>query len=764
MMRHTGPLSRDWSDLSVSGHWVAGTILSCIGLVIAVRWSFAIGMLLTLLASGLHGRNDRSLRSPRGAAKEPDDSRTRGEEDRLREAIEFLENIFESSPDSIGVVDREGRLVRWNRTAEERYGYTFKELEGKSIYDLYADPTELEEMLDQLHREGAIKKYAIDMRRKDGSVTPFEISINLLKNGRTETVGSVCVARDLSDIRKALSDLKASNERLQQEIMERKRVEETLRKSEHGFREILENIRLLAISLDAEGRITFCNDFFLALTGWQRNEILERDWFESFHPAGMCTGARQSYTDRIQRGEIEAHCEEEISTYLGRRCLVSWNTTLLRDPDGNVVGTTRIGQDIGMRRKMEKELRDASTEMELLIASIPSVLIELSAEGRIIRWNSSAERTFGLSAEAVMGRVLKECPIRWESERVSANLSDCLATKSAIRIDDIRFTRTDGKEGLVGLTMSPIKGELDELSGLIILGSDVTDRRLLERQLAQAQKLESIGQLAAGIAHEINTPTQYVGDNTRFLLTAFQDIQQMLEKVEAQISMMEAGGETSEIIQALRTAAEEADLGYLKEEIPKAIEQSLEGVERVSKIVRAMKEFSHPGSTEKTAIDINKAIESTITVARNEWKYLAEMIMDFDPSMPLVPCLPGEFNQVILNMIVNAAHALADKTNGGSSPNGTITVTTRNQGDQAQIRISDTGAGIPENIRSRIFDPFFTTKEVGKGTGQGLAIAYSVIVEKHGGSIRFETEEGNGTTFVINVPITELAGLRDAGA
>ncbi|MBU0595079.1 histidine kinase, partial [Candidatus Bipolaricaulota bacterium] len=198
---------------------------------------------------------------------------------------------------------------------------------------------------------------------------------------------------------------------------------------------------------------------------------------------------------------------------------------------------------------------------------------------------------------------------------------------------------------------------------------------------------------------------------------------------------------------------DELDLDFLKEEIPKAIAQSLEGVGRVAEIVRSMKEFSHPGGTEKQATDLNRAIEATITVARNEWKYVAEMAMDLDPDLPPVPCLAGDFNQVILNLIINAAHAIGDVVGENSGEKGTVTITTRQNGDWAEIRISDTGTGIPEENRSKIFDHFFTTKELGKGTGQGLAIAHAVITEKHSGTITVESEVGKGTTFIIRLPI-----------
>jgi signal transduction histidine kinase len=149
---------------------------------------------------------------------------------------------------------------------------------------------------------------------------------------------------------------------------------------------------------------------------------------------------------------------------------------------------------------------------------------------------------------------------------------------------------------------------------------------------------------------------------------------------------------------------------------------------------------------------LNHAIDSTITVARNEWKYVADLDTEFDPSLPLIPCLPGEFNQVILNLIVNAAHAIANMKGKGKLEKGRISVQTRNCLDWAEIRVQDTGSGIPEGIRTRIFDPFFTTKGIGKGTGQGLAIARSVVVDKHGGTIHFETIEGEGTTFIIRLP------------
>ncbi|MEM7309905.1 MAG: ATP-binding protein [Planctomycetota bacterium] len=281
------------------------------------------------------------------------------------------------------------------------------------------------------------------------------------------------------------------------------------------------------------------------------------------------------------------------------------------------------------------------------------------------------------------------------------------------------------------------------------------ERTTLQTELARAQKLESIGQLAAGIAHEINTPTQYVGDNTRFLQESFEDLLPLLEQARELCRQVLDGSGCEALAGKLDAAFAEADIEYLVEQVPVAIEQSLGGIERVRKIVLSMKEFSHPGVEDMSHVDLNQAIESTITVATNEWKYVAEVETDFDEDLPSVPCMAGEVNQVVLNMIVNASHAIADVVGDGADGKGKIRISTRRLGEDAEIRIADTGAGIPEDARHRIFDPFFTTKGVGRGTGQGLSIAHAVVVKKHRGALEFESELGKGTTFVVRLPLRQ---------
>jgi len=315
-------------------------------------------------------------------------------------------------------------------------------------------------------------------------------------------------------------------------------------------------------------------------------------------------------------------------------------------------------------------------------------------------------------------------------------------------LPEVRYVRADGGHGYLGLTINPVASEDGGFDGLLLLRRDITDRKALESHLAHALKLEAIGQLAAGIAHEINTPAQYLGDNLRFLADAFRDLDVLLRPLADRLR--DEGGALD--LETLVAGAREIDLAYLREEIPQAIRQSLDGIARISEIVRSMKEFSHPGGREKAPADINAALRSTITVSRNEWKYVAEVETDLAPDLPPVRCRIGEINQVFLNLIVNAAHAIADKV-GDSGEKGRIRITTRRDGNEVEVRISDTGTGIPADVQPRIFDPFFTTKEVGRGTGQGLAIARATVEKGHGGRLTFETTPGEGTTFVLRLPV-----------
>jgi PAS domain S-box-containing protein len=401
------------------------------------------------------------------------------------------------------------------------------------------------------------------------------------------------------------------------------------------------------------------------------------------------------------------------------------------------------------------ELQESYAENIRVLESINSILISVDADNRIVKWNRAAELAFNRKASVMVSQDLARMHLPWDWERIKEGMGTCRAEQTSVRIDNVKFNRSDEKDGYLGITFTPIVDDTGQYVGTLLLGADITERLALESRLLQAQKLESIGGLASGMAHEINTPIQYVGDNVNFLKSSFRDLMRLQERYAELLDMAERGPIPPKHLSGIQSFIQEIDLDYLVSEIAPAIEQTMEGVERIVAIVRAMKHFAHPGRREKTATDLVKSIESTLTVARNEWKYVAQLKTDFQPDLPLVLCFPGEFNQVILNLIVNAAHAIGELLGENPSEQGLIEVSAYQKGPGVEIRISDSGTGIPEEIQEKLFDPFFTTKDVGKGTGQGLALAHDVIVNKHGGQITVESEVRCGTTFAIYLPLTE---------
>ncbi len=413
------------------------------------------------------------------------------------------------------------------------------------------------------------------------------------------------------------------------------------------------------------------------------------------------------------------------------------------------------------RRKTEEELKVSEEKFRAIASTANDAIIIIDSDCTVSFWNPGAEEIFGYSNQEAIGKELHKLIIpERDHDDYLKSFSAFIEIMASVgerrasgRTRERIVLRKDGKEFPIEFSNSAvlIKGQWHTVEII----RDISERKQLETQLRQSQKMEAIGTLASGIAHEINTPTQFIGDNINFFRDAFGGFSDLLMTFKDLLDKAKGGRLTDVQIEEAGRLFDQADLDYLREEIPVAIQQSLDGIQRVTSIVRAMRDFAHPGPEEKTPLDLNNAINSTITVARNEWKYVADIETDFDSTLPLVPCIAGEFNQIMLNIIVNAAHAITDVVGDGSEGKGKIKITTGRDGGSVMIRISDTGSGIPEAIRNRIFDPFFTTKDVGKGTGQGLSIAHSVIVEKHGGNIYFETEEGKGTTFIIQLPLDE---------
>jgi PAS domain S-box-containing protein len=435
----------------------------------------------------------------------------------------------------------------------------------------------------------------------------------------------------------------------------------------------------------------------------------------------------------------------------------------VREQDDDILQTFAvIGSAIGQfieRKRAEEDLKQQRDYVDQIIRETPALVVGLTPKGIITFVNPSVCRHTGYDAGELIGQNWWTLLYPGDEDQQVEKLFLDLKTGPVRDYEMVLKTRQGARRTVSWNSMSKFneRGELIELIGF---GNDITERKhaegaraAMELQLRHAQKLESIGHLAAGIAHEINTPTQYVGDNLRFLETGFQDLAQLFGRYDRLLAAAKSNTVSAELIEQTEETLESSNFGFLKTEIPKAIRQSLDGVERIARIVGAMKDFSHPGTGQKTLINLNRAIENTLVMAGNELKHVAAVEKDFDPDLPEVPCLPGEFNQVILNIVVNAAQAISEIAESGGKKMGLIKLSTRVNGEWVEIRIRDTGPGIPEKIRDKIFDPFFTTKPVGKGTGQGLAICHAVVTEQHQGQLSFESEVGRGTEFLIRLPL-----------
>ena len=398
------------------------------------------------------------------------------------------------------------------------------------------------------------------------------------------------------------------------------------------------------------------------------------------------------------------------------------------------------------------DLQEQGQQMETILEHTIAAIFMVDQTGHIIRTNEHARKLFGAGGVR-KGNLLTS--LFEEDHRATVNYLFSQGGGDD-ELFDLHGLNSQGLAFPIEAAISKI--EVADGFKTVWICRDQSSRvkaekrrRKLEQELSQAQKMEALGTLASGIAHEINTPIQFVRDNIHFLQDSFEDLEGLISEYREAIKALEAPNK-EEVLAKLKDAEEDADLEFLQEELPSCGTQSLEGMDRIGTIVSAIKEFSHPGQSDTAEIDLNKAIETTATVSHNQWKYVAELNLDLDPNITTIKGNAGDINQVMLNLIVNAAHAIEEQK---QSTLGQINVSTRMNCEAVHLEISDSGCGIPEEYLDRIYDPFFTTKEVGKGTGQGLAITYKIITQHLGGTIDVVTEPNKGTCFKIAVPIQQ---------
>lgn len=389
------------------------------------------------------------------------------------------------------------------------------------------------------------------------------------------------------------------------------------------------------------------------------------------------------------------------------------------------------------RRNLANALAHERTVLRTMIDLIPAFIYAKDAHSRFTACNKLVANRMGVHPDELVGKTDFDFFPREMAEKFFADEQALIQSGEALYdLEEIAYDKTRGMNRVILTSKVPLRDADGNLTGIVGTGYDITERKAAEERLANSERHESIGRLASGVAHEINTPIQYLSDSMKFI---GEGVQELLAYVDQLQSAQAPKAEPND------------DIEYLRDELPPAMQRVTEGLARIAEIVRSLKDFSHADQTEMSGVDLNRAINSALIVSRSEYAAVADVVTDFAP-LPHVTCHGGQINQVVLNLIVNAADAITEVV-GRTGCRGQISLRTRLDGDHVLVEIEDTGGGIPESIRGHIFDPFFTTKEVGKGTGQGLSMARNVVVKSHHGSIDFVTESGVGTTFRVRLPI-----------
>jgi PAS domain S-box-containing protein len=710
------------------------------------NWNIAKnGTRVCLLTSGVPILDEkRNLIGYRGVDKDVTGPKRIEEELKLRNVL--LSTQQEATIDGILMVDENGRIILFNRRFVDMMGIP------ADLVAAGADDPVLKLVVEKmLQPEQFLEKVMYLYEHRD-QTSRDEIA---LKDGRTFDRYSAPMCGEAGRYYGRVWYFR--------DITELKQMQEALRESEQFLHASIDALSSHIVILDESARIVFANKAWRAFAADNAIDPLRvSEGADYLLACDGSTGADAEVAQRFAQAirsilagndtpfemEYPCHSPDEKRWFIGR-------VTAFLASDAARVAIAH--ENITVRKLTEESLRQSEERYRALFSSSQDAIMTL--EPPLWRFTSGNPTCIAMFAAKDQEEFASHGPWDVSPERQPGGRSSAEAAREMIETAmregssffEWRHKRLDGKEFPATVLFTRL--EIGDHAFLQATVRDISRQKHLEIELNQAQKLEAVGRLAAGIAHEINTPTQYVGDNIEFLQTAYGGLLDLARTLPSVIAAGREGPIPAPLLSQVDGLVENANIAYIEEQIPRAIEQSLEGVGRIATIVQAMKEFSHPGVSEKTPVDLNQCIRSTVTVSRNEWKYAADVELHLDDNLPPVCCLPGEFNQAVLNMIVNATHSIADVVGDGGVRKGTIAISTRQDGPWAEVRISDTGAGIPEDIRVRIFDPFFTTKEVGRGTGQGLAISRNVIVDKHRGTINVESEVGKGSTFIIRLPI-----------
>lgn len=628
----------------------------------------------------------------------------------LKQAKAESDRIIKDFLDTLIIVNQHGVITRVNTATCSLLGYEEEELLHTPVIKIFHDPPAfIRDVFSFRHPDRGEKEKPAELRnielcyrKKDGTRLPMSFNISPLYDDGGNTSGAVAGAKDISHLREALDHIENQKNYIEQ---------------------LFDMLPYGLLALSDNGKIVKRNRAYDALC----RKLFGRVSGDYLFDSPLYKKLKEIIDAKRLKETVQLDIDFENSTF-HLRCSIDQMSTF-----GDNAYLILI-ENITAKVETEAERRLLSTVVEQMADSV----LVTEHSGEILYVNPATTINSGYANDELIGTQITDHFSGRNDEELLNSFHKALKDERCWK-GQLIMRRKDKTMAEEELSLSPVVNDEGQITNFVAIKRDLTEMASLQRQLIHAQKMEAVGQLAAGIAHEINTPMQYIQNNISFLEQSFSELADIVRE-----TMVTRENREEEI---------DEDTAFLLEEVPASMSEVQEGIARVVKIVLAMKDFSHPQSDQKVLTDLNRVLESTITVCRNEWKYVAEMVTDLAVNLPPVRCFPDKMNQAILNLLVNAAQAIDEA--GGMIPEnpGKITVVTKTAGELVEIIISDSGAGISEEIRTRIFEPFFTTKEVGKGTGQGLSIVHNIIVEEHGGSILVEQPEEGGSRFVIQLPV-----------
>ncbi|MEP4684723.1 MAG: PAS domain S-box protein, partial [Rhodopirellula bahusiensis] len=655
-----------------------------------------------------------------------------------------LAMVAQRTTNSVIITDVEGKITWANEGFTRISGYELHEVIGRSLGSFLQceepDCRTTSDIRNALRNKQGFYGQMLN-RRKNGKHYWVNLDIQPLHDVDGEHIGYLAIKNDVTEAHQAAEELKQAT-----------------RRTEYA----LDGGRMSIWDWDVQKERVFYDSRCYSITGHTSTKDGDpiQAWFDRIHEDDLEHVERE--IGRCVEGETEVFQIEWRCRLSDGECnwLFARGQALQRDEDGRATFLAGTTMEINERKRVEAALIENTKRSQAMFNSSQDAILFLS-NGDLQDCNPRALEMFGFdSLDDMRSSNLLSLSPEFQPD---GKRSDVEGEKI------MEMIRRNGKKHFEWTYQTKDKQPIDcdisvvsfELSGRIYEQAvirDISSKKEMQRQLAQTQKLESIGQLAAGVAHEVNTPMQCVFGNVEYLNTAFD---KAFDLINSYRELREDDNPSELAQQVIPKAEASCRFDALQRNITESIQEAHDASNRVIDIVRAMKTMSHPGTSDKSTTDLNQLIRDATTVARNHWKFVAKLELDLDENVAPLPLFPAQMSQVILNLVVNSADAIEEKIGSESHELGSISVTTHNAGDDIQIVVTDTGAGMPESIQSRVFDPFFTTKDVGKGTGQGLAIAYDVVVKQHGGTIKVDSTPGKGTQFTITLPsnVDSVPGL-----